>query len=117
MAVEVVFYSLAPKPATNGSKTYAAAAAGKVSRGRKWYRLECRPCDAFVFPDGADESTVLEWLGKYPDTMQDRVAFTVNGKFHYMVNDITSGNLEARDYAVSMYEKGREGWVVFVPEM
>lgn len=120
MAVEVVFYSLAPKPAASGGRTYAATAAGKVSRGRKWFRLECRPRDVYQFPDGIDELTVWDWLDKNPDAVRDRVAFTINGSFHTMDNDraltAVPGGAAARDHAMSLYGKGRDGWVVFIPE-
>lgn len=120
MAVEIVFYSLAPKPAASGGKTYAAAASGKVSRGRKWYRLESRPCDVYQFPDGVTEWEVWDWLDKNPDAVRSRVAFTVNGAFHVMDNDAAlsavPGGRVARENAITLYEKGVDGWVVFVPE-
>lgn len=120
MAVEVVFYSLAPKPAASGDKTYAAAAAGKVARGRKWFRLECRPEDVYQFPDNTSEWEVWDWLGKNPDAVRSRVAFIIDGRFHHMDNDaalaaMPSGEF-ARENAIAMYEKGRDGWVVFIAE-
>lgn len=115
MAVDVIFYSLALKPAAGGSKTYAAAAAGKVSRGRKWYRLECRPGDVFVFPDSTDEFAVLEWLENHADMARSKAAFTINGVFHY-VNDTAHDSTQASEHAVAMHEKGRPGWVAFVPD-
>lgn len=118
MAVEVVFYSLAPKPVVSGDKTFAAAAEGKVSRGRKWYRLECRPHDVYQFPDGTTEWEVWNWLDANPDAMQNRVAFTANSRFHPILNEeaLNAGGKGSRENAISQYERGNEGWVVFIPE-
>lgn len=120
MAVEVVFYSLAPKPAASGNKTYAAAAAGKVSRGRKWYRLESRPCDVYQFPDGTGDWDVLDWLDRTPSVLKNRVAFMMQGVFYPVGNDTAlnavPGGPEALDNAIAMHKKGRDGWVVFIPE-
>lgn len=125
MAVEVVFYSLAPKPAASGDKTYAAAAAGKVARGRKWFRLECRPEDVYQFPDksgswDAGASAVYEWLGNNPDAMRNYVAFQLGGEFYAIDNDAAlsaiHGGAAARDNAIALQLKGKPGWVVFIPE-
>lgn len=119
MAVEVVFYSLAPKPAASGDKTYAAAASGKVSRGRKWYRLECRAKDVYLFPDGTDYWAVGDWFDRQP-AGKTWVAYTIDGVLYNLNNysalDAVPGGGMARDNARSCYEHGRDGWVVFVPE-
>lgn len=120
MTVEVVFYSLAPKPAASGNKTYAAAAEGKVSRGRKWFRLESRPEDVYQFPDGTDDWAVFDWLDKNHAALRDRVAFILDGVFYPVDNssalNAVPGGPAALDNAISMHGKGREGWVVFIPE-
>lgn len=118
MTTEVVFYSLAPKPAASGAKTYAAAAAGKVARGRKWLRLESRPDDVYQFPDGTSKWDVWDWLEKNPAAMRWRVAFLLDGRFYKVDSFVLAsipGGYAARDNAISLYEKGKEGWVVFIP--
>lgn len=127
MAVEVVFYSLAPKPAARGVKEFEAAASGKVSKGRKWYRLESRPGDVYQFPDNdpcfvADD--VYDWTYAHPEFVRDRVAFTVNTPkgpaFLTIENpaalDAVQGGRAAVENAIALYEKGKgDGWVVFIP--
>lgn len=120
MSVEVTFYVLAPKPAARGVKAFEAAAAGKVSKGRKWYRLESRPKDAYIFPEGTDEIAVLDWLAGNREAEVDSVAFMIDGVFYAVDNDAAldavPGGTVARDHAIAMYEKHRDGWVVFIPE-
>lgn len=122
MAVEVVFYALAPKPAASGDKTYAAAAAGKVSRGRKWFRLESRPDDVYQFPDNTEPEDVYDWLDCSPAAKmvrENRAAFLIGGEF-FTINSIALDSVpngaSARDNAIALYEKGKAGWVVFIPE-
>lgn len=119
MATEIIFYTLAPKPAVSGDKTYAAAAAGKVSKGRKWYRLECRPCDVYQFPDGIDDHYVLEWLDKNPESMRSRVVFAINDEFYPTGNEKALSFIPGGDATVNnsieRHKKGRDGWVVFIP--
>lgn len=121
MAKEVVFYSLAPKPAARGVKAFEAAAEGRVARGRKWFRLECSPGDVYQFPNGTDEIAVLDWLAGNREAEVDSVAFMIDGVFYAVDNDAAldavPGGAAARDHAVSLYNRGKgDGWVVFIPE-
>lgn len=120
MAVEVVFYSLAPKPVAVGRKAWEDVAEGKASRGRRWFRLESGPEDVFQFPDGADDCAVRDWVEKNRSLVPSSVAFMLDGELHSIDNgpalSAVSGGGEARNNAMSMQAKGRAGWVVFLPE-
>lgn len=120
MAREVVFYSLAPKPAVRGDKTFAAAAAGKVSKGRKWYRLECRPRDVYQFPDNVQPEYIYDWLDDYQKHKEHAwAAFSFEGDmFSIASTDLYSmqGGMASVEHAIDMQAKGREGWVVFISE-
>lgn len=120
MVREAVFYSLAPKPPAGGDKTYAAAAAGKVARGRKWFRLESRPHGVALFPAGATPDDVYDWLYSAANKLRNTcAAFSFDGEF-FTVNsaalDSVPNGAAARDNAISLHLKGRDGWVVFLPE-
>lgn len=123
--MEIIFYALAPKPAASGGQTYTAAAAGKVSRGRKWFRLECHEEDIYYFPPHSQPEEVYEWLTH--DTGWDMlkfrgwVAFAIEGGGLFPIDnaaalDSVPNGAAARDHALEMQKKGREGWVVFIPE-
>lgn len=120
MAVKVMFYSLAPKPAAAGGKSFVDAAAGKAGRGRRWFRLESRPQDVFLFPAGTSEWEVWDWLDAHPAEIRGRVAFTLDGRFHLMSSDAAldavPGGRAARENAIRFYEDGGSDWAVFVPE-
>lgn len=120
MAVKVVFYSLAPKPPGGGwIRVYEAVAAGKVYRGRRWFRLEACSSDVYLFPAGTGEREVVGWFAANPDCRLARVAFMLGGRFFLLDNGVAlsavTGGHAARANAISQYEAGRKDWAVFIP--
>lgn len=105
--VEVIFYRLGKRPPMSGDVEYAAAAEGRVSRGRKWYRLEAAPADAYLFPDGATSESVCEWFDAQAGA-HDWCAFALDGEVCSLHN-IDGGMVET---AIRFHNAGRPGWVV-----
>lgn len=116
MAVMVTFYSLAPKPPANGDNTFAGIASGKVSRGRKWFRLEAAPEDVYLFPDEAAPEDVGRWFAE-THAGKAWVAYIMDGEArplnNYAALNATPGGWSARKNAIASYEHGRAGWIVF----
>lgn len=119
MAVEVIFYSLAPKPPARGARAFEAVAVGKTSRGRKWYRLEATPETVYQFPDATGALAVEDWYFRNtPLDGSSWVAYSLGGEVFPLGNDDalarTPGGRAAVDNAVSCHRKGKPGWVVFI---
>lgn len=119
MAVEVIFYSLVRKPPARGGKAIVAMAAGKESRGRKWYRLEAFPGCVYHFPDGCNYDSVVDWYyDNAPAHGWSWVAFSLGGELFDLGNDealrgVVNG-YEALKNAMSCHSRGCRGWVVFI---
>lgn len=107
MAYEIVFYSLAPKPPSGGRAVYAAAVSGKVSRGRKWFRLEASPASTVLLSDLDQLDHVIQRLRPAP------CCYLLDGEFYRLDNGLEHG-AAARDYAIDQFYRHNPGWVVFL---